>query len=58
MRRDIEIGDKVICIASGVRGTVEKFYYPTSCAEQTMVRTPDGRHYHAPTSTWVREIRV
>lgn len=58
MKRDIEIGDKVICTESGVSGIVEKFYYPTSCVEQTMVRTADGRQYHAPTSTWVREIKL
>lgn len=52
--RNIKIGDRVICIESGVRGVVEKFYTPTACAEQTMVKTSDGRLYHAPTSTWVR----
>lgn len=55
MKRTFDIGDKVVCRASGVQGIVEKFYYPTSCAEHTMVRTADGRQYHAPTSTWVRE---
>lgn len=52
MNRGFDIGDKVICKVSGVIGTVEKFYFPTACAEQTMIRTPDGRLYHAPTSEW------
>lgn len=54
MKRPFDIGDKVICTETGVYGIVEEFYYPTTCAEQTMVRTEDGRKYHAPTSTWVR----
>ena len=49
---NIKIGDKVICIASGVSGVVIKQYYPTSCEEQTMVRCEDGRKYHAPTRLW------
>ena len=52
MKRPFDIGDKVICKASGVIGIVEKFYVPTACAEQTMVITDDGRRYHAPTSEW------
>ena len=54
MSRNFDIGDKVICVISGVIGIVEKFYVPTSCAEQTMVITQDGRRYHAPTSEWRR----
>lgn len=54
MNRIFEIGDKVKCIESGVCGIVTRFYYPTACAEQTMVRTEDGRQYHAPTSMWVK----
>lgn len=54
MKRDFDIGDTVICKSSGVIGEVVKFYAPTSCAEQTMVRTRDGRQYHAPTSEWVK----
>ena len=42
MKRQIEIGDKVICGASGVIGIVEKFYYPTACKEQTMIICSDG----------------
>ena len=49
---NIKIGDEVICMVSGVSGVVIKQYYPTACAEQTMVKTSDGRLYHAPTSTW------
>lgn len=51
----IGIGDKVVNMQSGVRGVVVKQYYPTSCAQQTMVQVPDGRLYHAPTSTWRKE---
>ena len=52
MKRQIEIGDKVICGISGVVGIVEKFYYPTACKEQTMIVCADGRRYHAPTDTF------
>jgi hypothetical protein len=51
-KRTIKIGYKVICSESGVVGTVIRFYTPTSCEEQTMVKTKDGRQYHAPTRTW------
>lgn len=54
MKRGFGIGDKVICIESGVIGVVERFYFPTACAEQTMVRVPGGRLYHAPTSQWIK----
>jgi hypothetical protein len=50
--RKINIGQKVICSESGVVGTVLRFYTPTSCEEQTVVETGDGREYHAPTRTW------
>lgn len=50
----LKIGDEVICRESGVIGKIIKFYIPTSCAEQTMIQTLDGRKYHAPTSTFVR----
>lgn len=52
MKRDFDIGDKIICRESGVVGKVIKFYTPTSCAEQTMVVTNGGRKYHAPTMLW------
>lgn len=51
MRR-FDIGDKIRCYESGVRGICVKFYTPTTCEEQTMVETADGRFYHAPTRTW------
>ena len=50
---NIVIGDHVICIMDGVSGVVVKKYYPTACGEQTMIRTEDGRLYHAPT-VWFR----
>lgn len=46
------VGDTVVCSLSGVQGVVVKFYIPTASAPQTMVRTEDGRLYHAPTSYW------
>lgn len=48
----IEIGDNVICVESGVYGIVIKQYFPTTCAQQTLIRCDDGREYHAPTSTF------
>ena len=54
VKRKIEIGDKVICGASGVIGIVEKFYYPTACKEQTMIVCDDGRRSHAPTDTFYK----
>ena len=48
----INIGDKVICIASGVVGTIIKFYVPTASSAQIMVITEDGRKYHAPENLW------
>lgn len=54
MERDFGIGDTVLCTESGVVGVVLRFYYPTSCEEQTKVLTGDGRKYHAPTYTWVK----
>lgn len=46
---NIKIGDYVICIVDGVSGVVVKQYFPTACEEQTMIKTSDGRLYHAPT---------
>lgn len=51
----MRIGDRVFCLASGVRGTIVKIYTPTASAQQIMVRTVAGRLYHAPYSTWVKE---
>jgi hypothetical protein len=53
-KRKVNIGDTVLCTVSGVVGVVLSFYYPTSCEEQTMVLTEDGRKYHAPTYTWIK----
>lgn len=41
MRR-FDIGDKIRCYESGVRGICVKFYTPTACEEQTMVETAAG----------------
>lgn len=49
----IKIGDYVCCVTSGVIGVVIKKYYPTACAEQTMIKCADGRLYHAPTAEFV-----
>lgn len=46
----MNIGDKVICVLSGVSGVIVKTYTPTASAPQIMVRTKDGRLYHAPYS--------
>ena len=46
------IGERVICSESGVIGDIVKFYRPTASEEQIMVRTLDGRKYHAPARTW------
>lgn len=55
MNRKFGIGDRVTCRESGVSGKVIRFYFPTACAEQTMVITDDGRQYHAPTTYWKKE---
>lgn len=39
MRR-FDIGDKIRCYESGVRGICVKFYTPTACEEQTIVEQP------------------
>lgn len=48
----MKIGDRVVCIVSDVRGVITKIYTPTASAMQIMVRTNDGRLYHAPYITW------
>lgn len=45
----INIGDRVVCVESGVSGIVIKQYFPTACEQQTMIMCDDGRQYHAPT---------
>lgn len=52
----MEIGDRVVCVVSGVRGVITKIYTPTASAMQIMVCTDDGRLYHAPYSTWRYEV--
>lgn len=37
----MNIGDKVICVLSGVSGVIVKTYTPTASAPQIMVRTSD-----------------
>ena len=51
----MNIGDNVICVLSGVSGVIVKTYTPTASAPQIMVRTKDGRLYHAPYSTWRKQ---
>lgn len=50
--RKFNIGDRIMCVETGVVGKCIKFYIPTACEEQTMVLTDDGRRYHAPTRLW------
>lgn len=52
MPRNIEIGMPVYCSETKVIGTVINFYQPTCSEEQIMVKTRDGRRYHAPTRMW------
>lgn len=51
----VRVGDRVVCISTGVRGTVVKQYYPTASAQQTMIRTENGLLYHAPTYDFRKE---
>ena len=53
---EINIGDKVVCYYQGnrVKGTVIEKYYPTSCEQQIMIITDDGRKFHAPARKWIR----
>jgi hypothetical protein len=50
--RAFNVGDMVFCSETGIVGEVVKFYIPTACEEQTMVRTLDDKKYHAPTRMW------
>ena len=52
----MEIGDMAVCVVGGVRGVITKIYTPTASAMKIMVRTDDGRLYHAPYSTWRLEV--
>ena len=51
----MNIGDKVVCVLSGVCGVIVKIYTPTASAPQIMGRTGDGRLYHAPYNTWRKQ---
>ncbi len=53
-QRGFDIGDRVICTESGVMGKAIKFYYPTTCAEQTMILCDDGRKYHASSADFIK----
>lgn len=58
MDRSFDIGDMVISrLNSDIIGKVIRFYTPTACEEQTLIKTLDGREYHAPTSTWVKKTK-
>jgi len=48
----LKFGDWVVCTESGVVGRIINFYTPTSCEEQIMVKTREGRRYHAPKRLW------
>ncbi len=58
MDRKFEVGDRIVCVTTGVVGLCLDFYTPTGCEEQTMVLTDDGRRYHAPTSEWIVTAKV
>lgn len=58
MDRNFEVGDRIMCVTTGVVGLCLEFYMPTGCEEQTMVLTDEGRRYHAPTSEWVVTAKV
>lgn len=48
-----EIGDRVINKWNGIKGIIIKVYKPTSCEYQIMVKTDDGREYHASLVDWI-----
>ena len=50
----MKVGDTVVCIITGVQGTIVKIYTPTASEEQIMIRTIDGRLYHAPYRMWAK----
>lgn len=53
---EIKVGDIVMCVTyrGNPCGIVVKQYYPTSCAQQTMIRCNDGRLFHAPTNEFAK----
>ncbi len=44
----MKIGDRVICMINGICGVIIQTYTPNACEMQILVRTDDGRFYHAP----------
>lgn len=50
------IGDRVVDKENEIVGIVKRFYFPTACAQQTMIVCDDGREYHAPSYCFV-ELR-
>jgi len=48
----LKIGDWAICDDTKVVGRIINFYTPTACEEQIMVKTRNGRRYHAPFKMW------
>lgn len=57
-QRGFDIGDRVMQIEDKVIGEVIKTYYPTACAEQTMILRDDERKYHAPSETFVKVSKL
>ena len=51
----MKIGDRVVCVINGIRGVIIQTYTPNACEMQILVRTDDGRFYHAPYSIWKLE---
>lgn len=52
-------GDFVAHKENGIVGTVIKTYKPTGAERQTMIKTIDGREYHAPEKEWVKlKLRI
>lgn len=54
MSLEYDIGDRVMQVEDKVVGKVIKFYFPTACAQQTMIICDDGRKYHAPSTTFIK----
>lgn len=50
-KSSLQFGDWVIC-EDGVVGRIINFYTPTASEEQIMVKTRNGKRYHAPASMW------
>ena len=54
MNLGYDIGDRVMQVEDRVVGKVIQFYFPTACAQQTMIICDDGRKYHAPSTTFIK----